>query len=541
MQPLIPLLLLTATAASVSVRHVRYVKPTDSVSGCPDLSCLTLDQYMEQPSVYFTTGSIFLFLPGSYLLETTVVLRGVSNISFIGASQGHGVTFALRNDAIILFINVTRLKIQGITFLLNSAGTFELYDSVDVEIINSKFQDGREKGNSLAVVSSMNTSILMQGCFFSRNRQAFSSINSRITLKDSSFLSNEAKFGGGAIDASNSSIQVSNCTFVFNVGRHGGAISVYTSILNMTANAFIENTAKYGGAICALNSVITLTDESYSYNSALVGGGAISSIKSNITLYNSSMIRNRAKKGGALSMSASVFRLTSNIFLENNATFYGGALFASESNLALLGNIFRSNIVNNSSTGAAIFANNSEINRNETVANIFFNNTAINGGESPPISSPNSVITLSGKRKYSGSSPRAHSAALTFPMLSEMVPPSIVAYYSDSRSGGYVGIMASMNETKIMLAGDSADGEQRYMLYSLTNPKALAFFDPSRPTSVIGSLNSRNGFLSFVRTMTRSREFFTNLGRAINCICSNCSLNLLGIGYFADNRITRLL
>ena len=81
---------------------------------------------------------------------------------------------------------------------------------------------------------------------------------------------------------------------------------------------------------------------------------------------------------------------------ENNATFYGGALYANESILSLLGNAFLSNTVNNSSTDAAIFANNSQINRNKTVPNVFFNNTAINGGEIPLISSPNSVITLNG-------------------------------------------------------------------------------------------------------------------------------------------------
>lgn len=333
------------------------------------------------------------------------------------------------------------------------------------------------------------------------------------------FLIAESTFQGckrsRAIYSINSTILVRNCLFEGNSGYRGGAILSFDSAVTIKQSKFSANEATRGGAINVARSFLQLTENIFFGNKAKVNGGAISAWNSYINN-------------------------TNNNFVRNGATFRGGALYAMNSTLNLLGNYFVSNKVNIS--GGAIFANNTRITRRR---NVFERNISAKKGE-PPISCLNCLITLGGKKNTASaatnSQSRAYIAGLTYPTLNGAIPtPSIVAYYTNSNAqtrDGLVGIIASLNETKIILTGNYSRGEGKYLMYSIENPTVLSFIDRRRPTSIVDSVYSRNGFLTLANTMKKAHTVFRNLERVLNASCSSCNLKLIGIGYFASNRFT---
>lgn len=116
--------------------------------------------------------------------------------------------------------------------------------------------------------------------------------------------------------------------------------------------------------------------------------------------------------------------------------------------------------------------------------------------------------------------------------------PSTVAMYSNSRApgDGFVSIIASPNETKVVLTGNSTQGGEQYMLYYIANSTSLAFFRRSgRPTAL--RIRGINDFINLGKAMKSDLNFYANLGTAINGQCSDCKLKLLGIGYYVNNNV----
>ena len=52
--------------------------------------CLSLSTVVRNMTAYFTSNSVFHFLPGSHTVNETswVIVRGVSNVSLVGSSLG---------------------------------------------------------------------------------------------------------------------------------------------------------------------------------------------------------------------------------------------------------------------------------------------------------------------------------------------------------------------------------------------------------------------------------------------------------------------
>ena len=530
-------LLILILAAIASAQQVRYVKPSDSTTPvtCPGQPCLTLDQYLERASAYFTSGTAFIFLTGNHTLELSVQLEGISNISFSGDWSGGGDVYIIfKKEGEALFENITHLNIERITFILNS--TFSnvaviFSNCIDVQITSSFFKGKGSitpvKGSIItpgtAAISLRNTSLVFRNCLFQDNRGfsggALQVHQSNATLYQSSFVENEAEFGGGAIDVINSAVRIIENSFMKNKGKmDGGAINAANSTLQLTGNFFCNNTAEFrGGAIYVEKSILSLTGNFFDVNTAEF-------------------------RGGAIYVEKSILNLTSDRFLLNSAKFRGGAVSANSSIIRFSNSSFTLNKANIS--GPAIFANNSRIYRNETYHSHFVANNILNG-QGPQVLHLNSDYKVVGsifdrpsRRFPFSSSPKVHLAGLTFPVLRGLATPSIIAYYSMSQGSGYVGIIASLNKTNVILTSSSS---QKYMLYSVRNPQILSFFNRNRPVSILNSISGRNGFLAAVRAIRKAQKFFVSLGAAVNSQCSSCSLDLMGIGYFANSRFFQLV
>ena len=563
-------LLVLMLALGASAELVRYVRPKDApLLNCPAQPCLTLEEYKYSSAAYPSTGSTFVFLAGNHSLDYAVSLANVSDVVFRGEKGSTDVNIICGDRVSILFENVTHFGINGLRFIFNSSfptSVLVLINSGQVQISNSTFQGtGYLAKGSRAVYSINSTFGLYETAFFRNTADkggAIRAIDSILVISDSLFGENTATFAGGAISAERSTIKVSNSSFNRNRAQfRSGALDLVNSNASLSQSLFVGNTASFfGGVIRASRSIIHASHSNFDCNRAKFRGGVFDLFEGDVSLFQSVFTGNKVEmqggvisanlswidstgtyfinnsatiRGGAIYVARSSIILTNDTFTVNHAQRKGGAVYANESILHLLGNDFSLNTVNVSGgNGSAIFLCNSTLYRNETYKNVF---NYYAGDTEGPISCTGCRIALSGGNKngQQNTVPKAHLARFGYPRI--ISTPSTVAIYSNSKAPGdsFVGIIASRYETKIVLTGNSTVGGEQYLLYSVKNPTALAFFNRRRPTSFRGM----DDFINMGKTMKGDFNFYTNLGTAINGQCSNCNLKLMGIGYFSSNNI----
>ena len=82
-QSLCLLIVSTLSLCGATEYYVRPSEPTNT--SCPAQPCLTLNEYASNSEHYFTSSNIvFKFLPGTHLVNTSICVRNVSNVSFTG-------------------------------------------------------------------------------------------------------------------------------------------------------------------------------------------------------------------------------------------------------------------------------------------------------------------------------------------------------------------------------------------------------------------------------------------------------------------------
>lgn len=107
--------------------------------------------------------------------------------------------------------------------------------------------------------------------------------NSNNKLKNSLFINNTARYGGGAVDALSHALII-NSTFIGNdAGSYGGAVGLSNS--NVYGSKFINNSAVFGGAVYAYNSDIinsTFDNNSAHYANSVYGFNTINIVNSTV-------------------------------------------------------------------------------------------------------------------------------------------------------------------------------------------------------------------------------------------------------------------
>ncbi len=196
--------------------------------------------------------------------------------------------------------------------------------------------------------------------------------NDDVTIANSTFLGNEARFGG-AIEiysqSNNGDKVITDCKFINNTALYGGALNIYNKV-SINNSLFEGNKAvgqgsggrsPVGGAICALfnNSDVTINNTNFTNNSALEDG--------------------LQARGGAIAVSDSAKMVVDNITIVNSTSYNGGAIAVaggSNNNLTIL----NTKIINSTATncGGAVLLNDNGI---LNVTNVeFVNSTADFGG-----------------------------------------------------------------------------------------------------------------------------------------------------------------
>ena len=356
------------------MKNYRYVMPSRSNLSCNGSKpCHTLEEYANNPVMYFVSDTIFYFYPGKHQLNTSLELCDIHHLHFQAVNNGIvevNITFVELVN--ITWINCTNVSLSSINFYVTENFThLFLFESTSaISLLN------------ITIISNVNR----VGC-------------SAVLIKDS-----EAKFV--------------NSSFIGILGIYGSALAVYRSNVTFSGNSmFGYNQGFVGGAILSLNSSLTFAGRNAFVNNAVHfvdtdplicsysktedlslyygGGGAIASVCSlpntNCSFLkisgNSTFAKNQAfVTGGAIitDYSSLIFRGLVN-FIDNSVDHIHGGALAIFGLSEVMFVVERVSFSNNSApyggalmvTGAAVFFDGIDKSQNSTE---FIENSATVGG-----------------------------------------------------------------------------------------------------------------------------------------------------------------
>jgi len=176
---------------------------------------------------------------------------------------------------------------------------------------------------------------------------------------------------GGAVEASDATLTITNSSFEGNFGYSGGHVWLSGGTLTVTGSIFdFGIAAKDGGAILAdALTDFSINSTSFSANAAGDTAGAVWVKSDAVSVDNNLFCANSANSAGAVfATEVVVNELHNNVFAENSATKYGGGLYIREGDdPEVYNNTFAGNWVSAvlGGGGAALF---------EDVQFVFYNN-----------------------------------------------------------------------------------------------------------------------------------------------------------------------
>ena len=124
------LIVSTLSLCGATEYYVRPSEPTNT--SCPAQPCLTLNEYASHSESYFTSSNIvFRFLPGPHLVNTSICVRNVHNVSFTGISNKKGsqiVFYEWRQCKNVSREQLTTVKCTPFGFLNTTSITIDRLD-----------------------------------------------------------------------------------------------------------------------------------------------------------------------------------------------------------------------------------------------------------------------------------------------------------------------------------------------------------------------------------------------------------------------------
>ena len=360
-------------SSNLVASEVYYITTT-STDLCTVQPCLTLLQFAANLDHYLHSNTTLVFFTGTHKLSTVnLTLSNVDN--FVMKSDNSTAKIKCISYSSIHFSRSEYIHITNLEFIGCGGNQFERVERLVVQ--DTTFKGQENSGTALELIE---TTAQIVSSAFASNRKGSYKICATY-LSDFSCLSDG--FVGGAIIATNSTIDISQSKFEYNSAVRGGAIfAEQHSIINMSGNVFIKNDAiKRGGVLYSSISTITIEasrfhNNSASFaggvlclrmgsniklgtsefhgNSAFGGGGVLYSHNVTINIEESEFQHNSAPNGGVLHFDFSQITIETSVFYDNSATNIGGVLYSSFRNTITIGG---SNFTKNCSPrGAVIYA-----------------------------------------------------------------------------------------------------------------------------------------------------------------------------------------
>ena len=310
-----------------------YIVPTPD-SHCPGefigVPCLTLQQYASNPSQ--SQNITFLVESGTYNLSIVLMVSNGYNFTM---SSTNATVVCTSSTAQFTFDTVENVHISGVTFqgctgtavrmssvsnatVLNGSSTAQFTFSTveNVHISGMTFQRCR---NTAVTMSTVTRAEIISSNFIDNNGYTYpynggglSVSLTFITIIDSEFQNNVARYRGGAIYATSTTLEIVRSTFNQNRASSGSGGAIYARYSNVTIDRSSFNNSwadGYGGAIYVSYSNVNINMSSFSYSSVYRYGGAI---------YYYSYNNYGSVQGG-------IFQLNNTVFVGSRAGRYGGS------------------------------------------------------------------------------------------------------------------------------------------------------------------------------------------------------------------------
>lgn len=278
---------------------------------------------------------IAILLTSSVIVADEIIVDHAGTGSFTTIQAAIDSPYTNTGDTVIVkpgtyFENI---DLKGKAIILRSS------DPNNPEIVNSTIIDGNEIGTVISCINGEIPDTVIAGFVITHGKASYGggmyNYNSSPTIKNCSFIRNDADDGAGIYNRLNSDPIISNCKFIDNTAITGGGINNYYSspkVQNCTFKANFGILQGWGGGISNTNSDPIVINCIFIDNASYSGGG-IENYKSSPTITNCIFVNNWGvvDGGGMYNNDSSVF--INNCTFINNATGYegnygyGGGLF----------------------------------------------------------------------------------------------------------------------------------------------------------------------------------------------------------------------
>ena len=260
----------------------------------------------------------------------------------------------------IVLVNIASSTINSSQFISNKGGAIN-FERGELSIISCEFTN-----NSALLGGAVSTAVdtvLIQ--FISNKGGAIDFKRGELSIINSEFTNNSALFGGTVHTVLNSMVTVKNSSFVRNNANTGGAIFGFKSTVVVFNNSFTENTAFTGGAVHIQQAQVRIVDTNFTENKALGIGGAVTiTLDAPFTIRDSTFNANTANnEAGAI-----VVHNTLNMDINQNPIF-------SDLNQEIRVGFVKSKKLNTHATGYLL--NNTFYDNTGETSSAFFGGTAV--------------------------------------------------------------------------------------------------------------------------------------------------------------------
>ena len=365
-----------------TVYHV--VPPTLQKSTCSH--CITLSQFADNPTNYTSSSTILKITSGNYSLSKQISVSSIAYFSILPVQNGTDSIpqIVCNNHSNFAFVNISSIKISGLTLIGCAGNRFERVDQAILE--NSKII-GEENSESLITIVESNVSIVdvsflsntvrklqcnqrsfrhfkmvfvfvagaiggaltvthsnleIDNCLFEGNSAniggaIFSEDESNITISSSNFISNYAAgcdhdpcsaAGGDLFIAEHSTVIVQNCSFRNSTSdQYGGVAAIINATLGVSLSyAYNSTSGIYGGVVAAFLSIsLEFQFVKFHHSKTKSYGGALYLHISNAIISESHFANNTALFGGAISTQKRATVVTDKCTFTNNSAKNSGA------------------------------------------------------------------------------------------------------------------------------------------------------------------------------------------------------------------------
>ena len=214
--------------------------------------CITLAQFATDIIHYVHPNSTLVLLPGTHYLNVNLSLSNVDNFSM--TSENSTAQIVCTNYSHILFDSCQRITVTNLKFI--GCGGNMVENVQEFVVRDTKFKGDKNSETALELVKT--TAEIVDSTFISNRGKS-------LTQKSHSYRS-----VGGAIIASQSNANISQCRFISNEAEVGGAIFVEMYSLIILHNCFFINNSvtSDGGVLFSDSSTISIEASEFDNNTA---------------------------------------------------------------------------------------------------------------------------------------------------------------------------------------------------------------------------------------------------------------------------------